>query len=76
MMLGLMNNKDDEKGRSMSSSIKKLRALAKKKRFDSIFDVDHEKVKTWTLTKDSASMGFAVYLKKEYNGGFDLSPDQ
>ena len=21
-------------------------------------------------------MGFAVYLKKEYNGGFDLSPDQ
>ena len=56
--------------------MKKLRALAKKRRFDSIYDVDNEKVQKWTLTKDSASMGFAVYLKKEYNGGLDLSPDQ
>jgi hypothetical protein len=48
--------------------------LSRKKRFDSIFEIDNEKVLKWKLTNDSASMGFAVYLKKEYNG-LDLSPE-
>ena len=54
--------------------MKKLKSLAKKRRFDSIFEVDHPKVLSWKLTADSASMGFAVYLKKEFNG-LDLSPE-
>jgi len=47
----------------------------KKKRYDSIFEIDTEKVLTFKLTQDSTSMAFAAYLKKEYNG-LSLSPEQ
>ena len=28
------------------------------------------------MKKDSTSLGYAVFLKKEYNGGYDISPEQ
>lgn len=50
-------------------------ASKKKKKKDSIFDFANEK-KSWKLTKDASSMGYGVFLTKEFNGGLDFEDDQ
>jgi hypothetical protein len=44
----------------------------KKVEKDSIFEYKDEKLK-WKLGNDSSSMGYAIYMKKEFNGGLDIS---
>jgi len=44
-----------------------IRKSMKKKKYDSIFEIEKEKDTQLKLTADSSSMGFAVYLKKEFN---------
>ena len=53
----------------------KIREASNRKTKDSIFDFENEK-KQWKLTKDSSSMGYGVFLKKEFNGGLDFQDDQ
>jgi hypothetical protein len=52
----------------------KFRAIAMKKKKDSIFDFANEK-KFWKLTKDASSMGYGAFLTKEFNGGLDFEDE-
>lgn len=49
-------------------------AFKKKKEKDSIFEHKDEKLK-WKLSKCSSSMGYTIFLKKEFNGGLEIEPE-
>ena len=41
---------------------------------ESVFEIKNEKIQ-WKLTKDASSMGYAIFLKQEFNGGFKFSEE-
>lgn len=53
----------------------KLSFKRKKVILDSIYVVQHPKVQNFKLTADSTSMGFGVFLKKDFLG-LNLSAEQ
>lgn len=68
---------EDDEVLRMRNALKlslKKQVNEKKKVKVSIFDYELEKVK-WKLSKDSSSMGYAIYLKPQYNGGLEISTE-